>query len=104
MGVQDSEHIQLIGRWLAGEVVNSTVGIKIVGGPFHGKTRIVSLDADGTPPSRFRGRLSLRTLATSTYGPGWHAYMAARSSSAPAGWIYAYAGADPETATEHPSA
>lgn len=96
--------MQRIRSWLAGEVVNHTVGIKIVGGPFHGKTRIVSLDADGTPPPRFRGRLSLRTLATSTHGPGWHAYMAARSSSTPAGWIYTYTGADPETATEHPPA
>jgi hypothetical protein len=86
-----------IGRWLAGEVVNNTVGIKIVGGPFHGKTRIVSLDPDGAPPSSFRGRPSLRTLAGSAYLPGRHAYAATRSGSVPAGWTYSYTGADPET-------
>ena len=104
MDVQDSEHIQRIGRWLAGEVVNNTVGIKIAGGPFHGKTRIVSLDPDGAPPPRFRGRPSLKTLAGTAYPPGWHAYAATRSSSAPAGWIYSYTGTDPEPITERTTA
>lgn len=96
--------MQLIDRWLAGEVVNNTVGIEIVGGPFHGKTRIVSLDPDGAPPSRFRGRPSLKSLAGSAYVPGWHAYAATRSSSAPAGWIYSYTGTDPEHTGKRPSA
>jgi hypothetical protein len=84
--------MQRIGRWLAGEVVNNTVGIKIVGGPFHGKTRIVSLNPDGAPPSHFRGRPSPKTLEGTTYPPGWHAYAAVSSSSAPSNWIYSYTG------------
>ncbi|WP_285530476.1 hypothetical protein, partial [Streptomyces lavendulae] len=36
MGDENSEHLALIRRWLAGETVNNTVGIKIVGGPFVG--------------------------------------------------------------------
>ena len=96
--------MQRIRRWLAGEVVNNTVGIKIVGGPFDGKTRIVSLDADRAPPSRFRARPIPRTLADTTYKLGWHAYIAARSTSAPAGWIYTHTGTDPGPAPERPSA
>lgn len=42
--------MKLIHRWLAGEVVNNTVGIKLTGGPFNGRINIVQLDQDGLPP------------------------------------------------------
>ncbi len=85
--------MRLIHRWLAGETVNNTVGIKIVGGPFHGRTKIVTLASDGTPPQRFRARGGRRSLPTPQDGPAdWHAYEAAASEDSPAGWIYTYAG------------
>ncbi len=85
----DSEHLALIRRWLAGETVDNTVGIKIVSGPFHGQTKIVELDQSGLPPAGFRGRPGR------TSGP-WnsaakHIYLAVRAPDAPAGWIYKYA-------------
>ncbi|MFI6874896.1 hypothetical protein ACIBL6_15795 [Streptomyces sp. NPDC050400] len=43
-----------IKRWLVGELVNNTIGIKDVGGPFHGRTELVQFSADGTLPTSLR--------------------------------------------------
>lgn len=45
--------MRLIHRWLTGEVVNNTVGIKLTGGPFDGETKIVQLGPDGFHPHGF---------------------------------------------------
>ncbi|MEU8762322.1 hypothetical protein [Streptomyces sp. NPDC048659] len=88
----DSDHLRLIRRWLSGEVVNGSVGIKIVGGPLDGKTKIVALDDEALPPVGFR--------AGSAGVPGFrstgarHTYLATRVPGAVAGWVYEYAGAD----------
>ncbi|MEU4096938.1 hypothetical protein [Streptomyces sp. NPDC026673] len=92
MGDENSEHLALIRRWLAGETVNNTVGIEIVGGPFNGRTKIVVLNQAGLPPEGFRGRPGR------TSGP-WnpaakHIYLAVRAPYTSAGWIYEYAGID----------
>lgn len=95
MGDEKSEHLTLIRRWLAGEVVNNTVGIKIVGGPFNGQTKIVELDQAGLPPEAFRGRPG--------QAPGpWnraakHTYLAAWAPGTSAGWVYEYVGVDTST-------
>ncbi|MFF7279720.1 hypothetical protein [Streptomyces griseorubiginosus] len=85
MAAEESEHLQLIHRWLAGEVVNNHVGIKVVGGPSNGRTKIVQLGPDGTPPAQFRtsgGRAE----------PDHHLYEAVRSTDTPAGWVYSHIG------------
>ncbi|MFJ7250717.1 hypothetical protein ACIQWA_39585 [Kitasatospora sp. NPDC098652] len=88
MDAENSEHLTTIGRWLAGEVVNNTVGIKVAGGPFDGRTKIVLLSQDGTPPARIRA-------SGGPAGPARHAYEAVRSADTRAGWIYAYTGPEP---------
>ncbi|MFH9953720.1 hypothetical protein ACH4OX_05800 [Streptomyces roseolus] len=82
------EHLALIRRWVAGETVNNTVGIKFIGGPFAGRTKIVLLDEDGLPPAVIRA-------SGGSAGPSRHAYEAVRSTDARAGWIYAYTGPEP---------
>ncbi|MGW0876583.1 hypothetical protein ACWD3J_39870 [Streptomyces sp. NPDC002755] len=92
MGDENSGHLALIRRWLAGETVNNTVGIKIVSGPFHGRTKIVELDPEGLRPAGFRGRPG-RT--TGPWNPAAnHTYLAVRAPDTSAGWIYEYAGVD----------
>ncbi|MEU4777328.1 hypothetical protein [Micromonospora sp. NPDC023633] len=88
MSGEDSEHMKTIRRWLAGETVNNTVGIKIVGGPFEGRTKIVHLHQDGTPPSPLRA-------TGGPAGPTRHIYEAVRSSDSPSGWIYTHLRAEP---------
>ncbi|MFC8454411.1 hypothetical protein [Kitasatospora sp. NPDC057223] len=90
MGTENSEHMKTIDRWLAGEVVNDTVGIKVVGGPFDGRTKIVHLGQDGTPPALIRA-------SGGPAGPTRHAYEVVRSTDVRAGWIYAYTGREPAT-------
>ncbi|MFD4134986.1 hypothetical protein [Streptomyces goshikiensis] len=92
MGDENSEHLALIRRWLSGETVNNTVGIKIVSGPFNGRTKIVELDQSGLPPAGFRGRPG-RTPGTWN-SAGKHTYLAVRAPDTSAGWIYEYAGID----------
>jgi len=87
MAAEDSEHMKTLHRWLAGETVNNTVGIKVVGGPDSG-TKIVHLCQDGTPPSPLR-------TSGGPAGQTQHLYEAVRSPDAPAGWIYAHLGAEP---------
>ncbi|MFD8825739.1 hypothetical protein ACFV1C_25725 [Streptomyces sp. NPDC059605] len=95
MGDENSEHLTLIRRWLAGEIVNNTVGIKIVGGPFDGRTKIVELSQAGLPPAGFRGRPG---RAPGPWNPAAeHTYLAVRAPSTSAGWIYEYAEADTTT-------
>ncbi|MFF7543018.1 hypothetical protein ACFZCU_05180 [Streptomyces canus] len=88
MAAEESEHMQLIHRWLAGEVVNNNVGIKVVGGPSNGRTKIVQLGSDGTPPAQFR-------TSGGRAGPDRHLYEAVRCTNAPAGWVYSHIGIDP---------
>lgn len=80
--------MKTVHRWLAGETVHNTVGIRVVGGPFNGRTKIVHLCQDGTPPSPLRA-------SGGPAGPTQHLYEAVRSTDAPAGWIYAHLGAEP---------
>lgn len=89
MAAEDSEHMKTVNRWLAGEIVNNTVGIRVVGGPFEGRTKIVHLRQDGTPPSPLRA-------SGGPAGPTRHVYEAVRSDAL-AGWIYAHTGAEPAT-------
>lgn len=102
MGGRGFRAHELIHRWLAGEVVNNTVGIKVTGGPFNGRTKIVQLDQDGLPPARLRAR------GGRGQAPGnpaaWHTYEAVPAPDTAAGWTYGYAGADTANAsTEGPS-
>ncbi|MGW4896552.1 hypothetical protein ACWEQL_30505 [Kitasatospora sp. NPDC004240] len=90
MDAENSEHMRTVDRWLAGEVVNNTVGIKLVGGPFDGRTKIVLLGPDGTPPALIRA-------SGGPAGPTRHAYEAVHSTNTRAGWIYAYTGPEPST-------
>lgn len=84
--------MKLIHRWLVVEVVNNTVGIKVTGGPFNGRTKIVQLDKDGLPPARLRARGG---LGQTTGNPAaWHIYTASPAPDTAAGWVYGYAGAD----------
>ncbi|MFK0046020.1 hypothetical protein ACIQU4_18260 [Streptomyces sp. NPDC090741] len=96
MEAEDSEHMKVVHRWLAGEVVNNSVGIKLTGGPFNGRTKIVQLDHDGLPPARLRAR------GGQGQGPSnpatRHTYTRVRTPDAPAGWTYEHTGA--ETATD----
>ncbi|MFI8818002.1 MULTISPECIES: hypothetical protein [unclassified Streptomyces] len=92
MGDDNSEHLALICRWLAGEIINNTVGVKIVGGPFNGRTKIVELDQAGQPPAGFRSRPG---RAPGPWNPAArHTYLAVRAPDTPAGWIYEYTEAD----------
>ncbi|MGW8327478.1 hypothetical protein ACWGLE_06195 [Streptomyces sp. NPDC055897] len=84
--------MNVVHRWLAGEVVNSTVGIKLTGGPFNGRTKIVQLGRDGLPPARLRSRDG------QGQGP-WkpaarHTYTSVPAPHTPAGWTYEYTGVD----------
>jgi hypothetical protein len=95
MGDEKSEHLTLIRRWLAGEIVNNTVGIKIVGGPFNGRTKIVVLDQAGMPPAGFRGRPG---RAAGPWNPtAKHTYLAVRAPDTSTGWIYEHTEADTTT-------
>ncbi|MEU9859041.1 hypothetical protein [Streptomyces sp. NPDC047974] len=85
MGTDNSEHMKTIDRWLVGEVVNNTVGIKVVGGPFDGHTKIVLLGPDGTPSTPIHA-------SGGPAGTTRHVYEAVRSTDTRAGWIYAYTG------------
>ncbi|MFF7173008.1 hypothetical protein ACIP8U_18635 [Streptomyces pseudovenezuelae] len=88
MAAEESEHTQLIHRWLAGEVVNNHVGIKVVGGPSNGRTKIMKLGPGGTPPAQFR-------TSGGRAGSDWHLYQAVRSTDVPVGWIYSHIGIAP---------
>ncbi|MFF6794357.1 hypothetical protein ACFY9C_35410 [Streptomyces filamentosus] len=90
MDTENSEHMRIIDRWLAGEVVNNNVGIKVAGGPFDGRTKIVILGHDGTPPARIGA-------SGGPAGPTRHTYEAVRSADTRAGWIYTYTGPEPTT-------
>ena len=95
MAAEASEHMILIHRWLAGEVVNNTVGIKLTGAPFNGQTKIVQLDQEGLPPPRLRARGG---RGQGPWNPGArHTYTAVRAPDASAGWIYEYTGSDTHT-------
>lgn len=72
MGTDNSEQRKTINRWLADEVVDNTVGIKVVVGPFDGRTKIVPLGQDGKPPALIRA-------SGGPAGPR-HAYEAVRST------------------------
>ncbi|MBC9719539.1 hypothetical protein H9Y04_44300 [Streptomyces sp. TRM66268-LWL] len=86
MGNENSGHLAFFRRWLAGETVNNAVGIKIVGGPFNGRTKIVQLDQAGLPPAGFRGRPG---RAPGPWNPDIkHTYLAVRAPDTSAGWIY----------------
>ena len=88
--------MKLIHGWLAGEVVNNTVGIKLTGGPFNGRTKIVQLDQDGLPPARFRARGG---QGQRPWNPdARHIYTLVRAPGTSAGWAYEYTGADTATA------
>ncbi|MFE9121337.1 hypothetical protein [Streptomyces sp. NPDC007172] len=87
--------MKVVHRWLAGEAVNNTVGIKLTGGPFNGRTKIVQLDQDGLPPARLRAR------GGQGQGP-WnpaarHTYTPVAAPDTPAGWTYEYTGIDAST-------
>lgn len=83
--------MELIGRWLRGEVVDGKVGIEVQGGPFHGRTRIVVLDESGQPPTRQRAHGSRRHAPTDV----WHVYELTPAPDTTAGWSYDYAGTEP---------
>ncbi|MFJ3672520.1 hypothetical protein ACIPSE_39285 [Streptomyces sp. NPDC090106] len=88
----NSEHLALVRRWLAGKAVNNTVGIKIVGGPFNGRTKIVELDQSGLPPAGFPGRPG-RTPGS--WNPAAkHIYLAVGAPDTTLVWHYEYAGID----------
>jgi hypothetical protein len=87
MSEEDTAHMRLIRRWLKGEIVNGAVGIKVTGGPFDGRIRIMWLDASGQPPALTRGRR----------GPSqvWHVYRFASEPDEYSSWIYVYEGTQP---------
>ncbi|MGW0946512.1 hypothetical protein ACWD4O_28760 [Streptomyces sp. NPDC002623] len=91
MGDEGLAHMELIERWLHGEVVDNTVGIRMRGGPFHGRTRIVELDEQRRPPARQRALGSLKRPPADA----WHVYVATPAPDAAAGWAYEYAGTEP---------
>lgn len=77
--------MRLIRRWLRGEVVHGQVGIKIRGGPFDGKIRIVGLDRAGLPPGRLR----------SWKAGVWHVHVMMADAAELSSWIYRYDGTQP---------
>jgi hypothetical protein len=81
MSTTDS-HLELLRRWLRGEVVNGHVGIRVHGGPLDKRTKIVQLDGQGEPPERLRSRRG---------GGEWHLYLLTGEASA---WAYLYSGED----------
>ena len=83
----DNAHMRLIHRWLGGEIVNNHVGIKVRGGPFDGKIRIMALDTAGKPPLRTRGP---RARA-------WHVYLLVSDPDETSSWIYQYERTEEET-------
>lgn len=85
MSVEETAHMRLVHRWLRGEVVHGQVGIKIGGGPFDGRIRIVGLDRAGLPPARLRSR---RTGV-------WHVHVLAPDAHEMSSWIYRYDGTQP---------
>jgi hypothetical protein len=87
-GVPDEEtaHLRLIRRWLRGEVVNNHVGIRVRGGPFDGRIRIMPLDESGRPPARTRSRRS---------GQVWHVYTLVADANETSSWAYVYEGVEP---------
>ncbi|MEV3858132.1 hypothetical protein AB0J38_27865 [Streptomyces sp. NPDC050095] len=91
MSDEGDEHLQLIARWVHGEVVNNRVGIKVHGGPFHGRTRIVELDEHRQPPAQQRARGSRKHPPTDA----WHVYELKPATDATAGWSYNYVGTEP---------
>ncbi|GIG56048.1 hypothetical protein Lfu02_04200 [Longispora fulva] len=97
MATDEPEHMTLIQRRLAGDVINNTVGINIIGGPFDGRTRIVDLGEHGTPPARLRARRGLPDPPADR--TGWHTYEAVLATDTPAGWIYKYVGTNPPAQT-----
>jgi hypothetical protein len=91
MSVEGLPHMQLIERWLRGEVLHNTVGIRMRGGPFHGRFRIVELDDQRHPPARQRASGSRERPPADA----WHVYLATPAPDAAAGWTYEYAGTEP---------
>jgi hypothetical protein len=85
MSVDETAHMRMIRRLLGGEVVDGEVGIKIRGGPFDGRTRIVRLDPDALPPARAR----------SWRAGVWHVYVLAPDAAEMSSWVYRYDGAQP---------
>ncbi|MEV4754564.1 hypothetical protein AB0J86_05535 [Micromonospora sp. NPDC049559] len=81
--------MQNIRRWLKGEIVNRTTGIRMLGGPRHGRFKIVELGADGQPPP------GLRTGAFN--GDTWSVYIlsATGGEGAEHPWTYRFAGTEP---------
>ena len=82
--------LEWIRRCLRGEIVGRDVGIRLVGGPSDGRTKIVTLDENGHPPERLRTRRGGEDALT------WHVYGLTADLSAPSGWIYRYAGRHPD--------
>ncbi|MGW8882364.1 hypothetical protein, partial [Streptomyces mirabilis] len=93
-GVGNSEHLALIRRWLAGEIVNNTVGIAIVAGPFNGQTEVVNSTRQGCRPKA-------SAAAPAGYrGPGTHRQTHLPGSpglDTSAGWTYEYVGVGTST-------
>ncbi|MEU4172752.1 hypothetical protein AB0F46_38430, partial [Streptomyces sp. NPDC026665] len=83
--------LALIARWVRGEVVDNTVGIKVRGGPFNGRTRIVELNERHQPPQRQRARGSRKHPPIDV----WHVYDLMPAPDTTAGWSYDYAGTEP---------
>ena len=83
MSTDESAHMRWLRRVLRGDVVNNEVGIRLRGGPFDRRIRIVPVDAIGRPPSSVRGRRSERT---------WHVYALADEPAELSTWIYDYVG------------
>ncbi|GAB7044548.1 hypothetical protein JCM9533A_83990 [Catenuloplanes niger JCM 9533] len=83
MAVLDSHEI--IRRQLRGETVNGEVGVRLRGGPSHGRIKIVGLDNQARPPAGLRVR----------HGSGnWHAYLLDADATEPSAWVYLFSGED----------
>lgn len=86
MPEDEDAHLRLIHRWLSGDTVDGDAGIRLSGGPFDGRTRIVRLDGAGNPPPRTRGRSG---------GTVWHVYVLESAPEGAASWVYRYHGTEP---------
>ncbi|WP_329249302.1 hypothetical protein OG223_18010 [Streptomyces sp. NBC_01478] len=95
MSGEHGDHLELIARWVGGKIVDGKVGIRVRGGPFHGRTRIVMLDESGQPPTRQRALGSRRHPLTDV----WHVYELTFAPDTPTRWSYDYAGTEPCNAT-----